>query len=1130
MRDDLQPLPGFRLQTLEVLNWGTFDGTRGGSGTVHIVRPNGSTTLLIGENGSGKSTLVDALLTLLVRPVVRNYNVAAGGQKQDRDERSYIKGAFDRRSRGDDGHAETQYLRPDGKHYSVVLATFRNENAAAFTLAQVLYLNSEGAVEKVYCFAPGEKSIKSDCGDLATTERVRQELQRRGFRATTTYTEYFGWLQKHTGIRAKAMDMFNQTVAVKDIRSLNQFIRDHMLESKPWGERFEALQAHFAQLTQAHEALVRVRRQFELLEPVVQKGDIYRVKARELADAQALLNATVPFFRAKWIEVFEPAIGAFELDLSELSAEKGRLSGELARLRDEERHLKNEIEHSGGERLRQIPLQIDMHRSERKGKLENWSRFEVALRDSAVKMTVADDAGLARLREALPSQLALLNSSVLTLKGEHERLVLDRGEMNRQIAEDKRELQALSQRQTKLPEAFAEIRRQLCDDLRLPESDLPFASELIAIPTSEREWEASIEMVLRSFALSLLVPEQHYRIVSSYINRTRIHDERGRGQRLVYLRVGERSAPSRQRPVTHSQSLLKKLEYRERHALLPWVKGELEDRFDYRCCDTIEDFHQVHDLAMTKERHLKAGRTRHEKDDRDRTADPRNFVLGWDNREKCRHLASEIKRLEGAVTNLDSKVKGIEGELSRCDSRRTAFQHLASIASFASIDYAAEERIIAALEAEKAALEEASDALKALRTRLEENQRLQAEHETKKDGLISQTTVVEQHLTTARKLVADARSEFQVWEKSGELAVHKECFPALDALLGTEPVTIYDVVQRERPFKDTRQSVVDRLRGELDPLQRDVTRPMNHYLREFPDEKADLEATIEYLEQFIAIFNHIKRDDLPRHEKRFKERLNEKVLHEILLLNGDFQTEKTEIERKIDLLNQSLGQLEYRPGTSMRLEARPVRDPEVTGFQTSLRECLADTFEGSPEADEARFVRIAKLLQKLREEDRWREKVTDVRGWFDFAARESERATGLERGCYEDSAGQSGGEKAKLAFTILVAAIAYQYNLDPTQPLSDRFHFVVVDEMFAKVGDAYADYALQLFKKFGLQLLIVAPLDAKARITEPYVECYLHVAKDPSTNHSEIYTMTAREFEEAVLAHVEFPKKRVAVT
>lgn len=150
-------------------------------------------------------------------------------------------------------------------------------------------------------------------------------------------------------------------------------------------------------------------------------------------------------------------------------------------------------------------------------------------------------------------------------------------------------------------------------------------------------------------------------------------------------------------------------------------------------------------------------------------------------------------------------------------------------------------------------------------------------------------------------------------------------------------------------------------------------------------------------------------------------------------------------------------------------------------------------------------------------EERWRVKVTDVRNWFDFAAVETDDLTGDECSYHDDSAGQSGGEKAKLAFTILIAAIAFQYDLDPHRPVSDRFHFVVVDEMFSRVDDGNSAYALELFRKFGLQLLIVAPLDAKARVTEDFVGCYLHVSKDEKTNRSQVLQMTAKEFHEQVV-------------
>ena len=202
----------------------------------------------------------------------------------------------------------------------------------------------------------------------------------------------------------------------------------------------------------------------------------------------------------------------------------------------------------------------------------------------------------------------------------------------------------------------------------------------------------------------------------------------------------------------------------------------------------------------------------------------------------------------------------------------------------------------------------------------------------------------------------------------------------------------------------------------------------------------------------------------------------------------------------------------------MRLEPSDVQDREIQDFRRELAGCLTGTLDGTPEANEATFVRIEKFVSKLRDDGntRWREKVVDVRNWFNFAAREIIKSTGEARSYYDGGTGQSGGEKGKLAFLVLVAAIAYQYDLDPDGEQGDRFHFVMVDEMFSRSDDAHAEYALDLFARFGLQLLIVAPLDAKARVTEPYVGTYLHVVKNKQTNRSELLSITADELKEFV--------------
>ncbi len=1120
MHDPTRP-PGYRLDKLEVYNWGTFDGV------VHTLSPRGATALLIGENGSGKTTLVDAILTLLARPQVRNYNVAAGAQKQERDERSYIRGAYDRKSRDEDNRAEIQYLRPGSGFFSVLLATFKKVPHAAFTVALLLHLDGEGAPRKIYCLADGEKSIAGDCQGFTGTDRVRQDLQRRGFRTTDKYIEYHSWLAKRLQLREKAMDVFNQTVAVKDVQSLNRFIREHMLEAPRVNERLQNLHTHFTQLTQAHEALVRVRRQFELLSPIASKGAAYTERAGALRIAEALLRASTPYFLSKTVSLLEPAIARCEREWGSVCTRKTAFENELDDCLDEERRVTNDIENAGGARLREIPLRIKTHEAERKARFNLCESFRGALSRAGLNMNPLDEPAFQALGKSLPGELATLNRALKDVQTDRDQMVVEQAEAKKNLAEQKRELEALLTRPTKLPESHAAMRRLLCEDLGCKEAELPFVAELIAVRAEEREWEASIEMVLRSFALSLLVPDGFYHRVSAYVNKTRLRDTYGRGQRLVYLRVGARGAVAR--PVVLPHSLLKKVHFHPSNPLVPWVRGELEQRFNFHCCSTIEEFQAEDGLALTRERHVKRGSVRHEKDDRDFVADPRNYVLGWDNREKRRYLQDEVNRLVELVSDFDGKLSQRAGALAALEAKKAALDELARFTSFAALDYGTVDEEIARLKAEKEKLEDADNAIRALKVRQGQLAKTAARLKAARDEALLEEKRLADAIVTSRRDRDNAERVLGELRKAGALDEHATLFEKLDQKLTDAPLTADNLSSRQALFKQSQQKEIDALRDELRPLEIDLHRLMGQYLKAFPEDQSDLVPDVQYLKAFCALCEQIRQDDLPRHEGRFKEHLNQKVLHEISLLNGAFQNEKADIEQKIEILNQSLGQLEYRDGTHMCLEPRPVHDQEIHDFQASLRECLAGSFEGTPEANEACFLSIKKVLTRLNEDERWRLKVTDIRRWFDFAVREVHTTTGEERSYYENSDGQSGGEKAKLAFTILVAAIAYQYDIDPNDSHDNRFRFVVVDEMFSRADDKHSEFALKLFRKFGLQLLIVAPLDAKARVTEPYVACYFHVVKD-KTSRSELFTMTAREFEERILQKQPMPPSSGNVT
>lgn len=1100
---------GYRLHKLEVFNWGTFDGQ------VFSVQPTGKSALLIGQNGSGKSTLVDALLTLLVKPGVRNFNVAAGAKKRERDERTYLRGAYDRGSDEAGLGIQVKYLRPRGDQYSVILACFRNtDTGKVFTIAQFLYLSTDQSVEKIYCFAEEERSIQDDFGGLESSDSVFKTLKLRGFRVTRKFQEYEGWFTKITRVRPKAMEVFNQTVAVKDIQKLNDFIRDHMLEQQSSDEKVDSLLAHFNDLNQAHDSLVRVRQQFELLDPVARIGAEYQDQALQLETAERLLAAAPIYFSQRTLDIFTPALERSQAELKQTKARKQALDEDISATRERGRQLQSEIERAGGDRLRQIPLLIEREQAFAESKRQTQLRHADAVGRLGLSKKCKDAAAFDKLQEQLPKLRVELDAELNLRHSERDTLVLQRGEVIRTLKELRHELQSLSQRRDNIPEWSVSLRQAICEELGLAPRDLPFAAELMQVDPREQSWEASIEKVLHGFALSLLVPDKFYHVVSRHVDSTRLTAQ-GRGQRLVYLRVAEQ-APLEDGTVPPRQSLFRKLKFREGHDLLPWIKAELQHRFDYVCCETIEEFHRCRGQAMTRNRHVKSGNQRHEKDDRDHVSDPRNFVLGWDNRDKKQRIAAEIQTLAEKEQRLDLEIAKLEKRLAELRDRLAAIVEAQRVTSFSDIDSSSHEREIDFLEKERKAIEAKSDAIKVLKQHLADAVSHEQALQQRVYDLAGDERELDNQIAQAKRLINNNKAELARLDERA-LKEAQQVFPDLDAKFTIKTLTTENLFESRERFREQQDAQIIQLRKVLDPVRDRLLELMNRFLSNFPERASDLRPTIDYLSSFLAVRQQIIDDDLPRHEQRFKERLNQKVIEEIGLFWAELSRQRREIQDKIELLNNSLKKLEYRPGTHIQLEPRPIHDPEIVEFQSRLRECGEGLFEDTPEANETRFLRIKDLVVKLRDESnrRWRDKVIDVRRWFDFVASVIDRQTTKTVSIYQDSSGQSGGEKAKLAFTILVAAIAYQYDLEPDNPSSDRFHFVVVDEMFSKVDDQHALYAMELFQQFGLQLLIVAPLDAKAKVTQSYVGCYLHVTK--KDNRSAIYEMTAKEFEESLV-------------
>jgi uncharacterized protein YPO0396 len=239
------------------------------------------------------------------------------------------------------------------------------------------------------------------------------------------------------------------------------------------------------------------------------------------------------------------------------------------------------------------------------------------------------------------------------------------------------------------------------------------------------------------------------------------------------------------------------------------------------------------------------------------------------------------------------------------------------------------------------------------------------------------------------------------------------------------------------------------------------------------------------------------------------------------LLQDKLEGESDTIRKKIDAINRSLRLIEYNPATYIQLVPDPDPDMEIRQFKEDLKGCLAHSLAGADDEPytEHRFVLVKRLIDRFNgrldqaEPDRrWTKKVTDVRNWFRFSASERWREDCAEKEFYSDSAGKSGGQKEKLAYTILASALSYQYGIDRHSQSARAFRFVMIDEAFGRGSDESARYGLELFAKLELQLLIVTPLQ-KIHVIENYVRS-VHLVHNEEGRNSMIRSLTIDEYRE----------------
>lgn len=1109
---------GYRLKTLEVLNWGTFDGR------VWSLHLGGDNTLLTGDIGSGKSTLVDAITTLMLPANKISYNKAAGADTRERSLRSYVQGHHKSASNEATGTSRAVALRPSGT-YSVLLGVFENEGYdEQITLAQVFWDKDgdRGQPERFFVVVPRAMTIAGDFADFGDDPRkLRTRLARAGAQINNSFPGYGRDFRRALGIESdQAMELFHQTVSMKAVANLNEFVRNHMLEPFDSAEWVDKLIAHFENLTRSHEAVVKARAQLAELGPLLADSDSYDALGLQMA-ALADQRTSLRFWLAeRKAELLTRQAEGFEADRvaqEQLLEEADRGLTELRTRRD---RLIVERAGHGGERLAEIEAQLTAEKDLASDRQLVQQRFADQLTGAGLRVVESGDQFVERQREIVTG----LDSAAEQVADYQNRLSEADVELARtrsESAELSAELTSLQQRRTSIPREYLVLREKLCEALSLVEADLPFAGELIAVRPEHAEWEGAAERVLRGFALSLLVPDKHYLAASGWINDHHL------GARLVYFRV---LTPRGAVPAADTDPgvlpLYAVLEIKDSSEFYPWLERELFKRADYACVDSMQEYRRAK-RAVTRSGLVRSD-NQNVKDDRRGIGDRRSYVLGWDNLQKIDALLEQMIDVQQQLNAAVARREQLLTTQLAASGRRDALTRLGEYRAFSQIDWWSVVNRISLLEREFDALRQASSELERIGRELDQVGRdilTEGDRQRRVTLLIG---ALDRSLTDTMAALQIARS---LLATEGYAAAVPN-FDMLANLVADGALVApgdCDRVQAELHESLTTQ-LEARGRSQSSYASRMMAK-MTEFRGRYPLETSEFDSSVAAANEYRELHRRVSADDLPRFEKDFKTDLNTNTIRDVAMFQSKLNQQLELIKDRVGTINASLKDIDYNEGRYIRLDTQQSPVTDIRDFRSDLRACTDDslTGDGSEQYSEQKFLQVKAIVGRLvgregfTEIDRaWASRVTDVRNWYVFSASERWREGDVEHENYTDTGGKSGGQKEKLAYTILAASLAYQFKLTWGANRSKDFRFVVIDEAFGRGSEKSTRFALELFKTLGLQLLIVTPLQ-KIHVIEPYVRSVGYV-DNLHGNQSRLQNMTIEEYRERQIAHASAAK------
>ncbi|MCY7325202.1 MAG: AAA family ATPase [Microbacteriaceae bacterium] len=1052
-----------RLTGIQLVNWGTFANH-------HRIDVAEKGFLITGASGSGKSTILDAISVVLVRPKDLNLNAAAGdaGQRvRDRTVLSYLRGSWSINADEITGEVATQQLRP-GTTWSAIALDYSDGKGVETTLVRVFWaargVTDPGGVKSVNLIADRRfdlKELEPVLADGLSLRTVKALLS--PWYAGDQYPAFQEKFARRLGIGGeRALRLLHKTQATKGLTSLDSLLRDFMLDEPETFAIASRMVEQFDELSAAHEAVQTARKQVAHLEPVRGLDAELGLLSVRAADLEAEIEATDWYVTERAIALHHDEIARAQRDRTDAAAEQTTLEADLSLINDRIDVLREQHLTAGGGRLDGIRSERD----QAAGELSSRTRRQSALRShltvlgAATPSTQGDHAELVNQARTEIDALAAGGADV-----DREQYDAFAGAENarRKLDSVRAEMATLAMSRSNINGDDLRLRDELAAAARVDPKRLPFVAELLDVPEEHAEWRGAIERLLGGFARSVLIPESVYAAASAYIDSTHL------GRKLLYYRV-PREVTQKPRAIG-PDSVVHRIDVADSTAA-EWLHAELSQRFDYACTESLAEFQRA-DKGLTRNGQVRHGSSRHEKNDRSRIDDRRQWVLGFDNAAKQQLFAADAQRLQTELDTAEKQVTAVLGRRTAAQARLDACHRIVEtpwddidtasaaqrlhgldqlIAEFASThrDLARLDEQIASQRAESTALEQtlraagarvhaASTELERLARGLDERQATRAQLQPAEATALAR---LESRFA--------ARSRSLTLDRLGDLRAD---------------------VQKEISSEAT---VVER---SIRSIRERLTQLFTEFKAEWTAEAADVDTDVEATGEYLRILERIEHDGLPQFETKFLNMLQDLSTMSLGQLRRQIDQERRQIRDRITPINESLALSEYGHGTILRIDVKERQLALVNDFKKDVAAATDESLVNDPARATERFEILRRLVTRFGspepEHRHWRDQVLDVRRHVEFEAREiGEGGETVE--IHTSGAGRSGGQRVKLVTFALAAALRYQ--LGGRGGERPDYGTVVIDEAFDKADADFTEKSMRIFEQFGFQMVLATPM------------------------------------------------------